>query len=117
MRNVAIFIFDDVEVLDFAGPFEIFSVCGLRNGAEKPFNVYTVAEKENISARNNLLITANYLLNDCPKPDIVLIPGGGGMHADGTPFGSRKEMHNEILLNWVREQNETAELMLSVCTG
>lgn len=117
MRNVAIFIFDDVEVLDFAGPFEIFSVCGLRNGGEKPFNVYTVAEKHNIRARNNLLITSNYLLADCPKPDIVLIPGGGGMHADGSPFGSRKEMHNEMLLNWIRKQNETAELMLSVCTG
>ena len=117
MRNIAIFIFDDVEVLDFAGPLEIFSVCGLRSGGEKPFNVYTVAEKKNISARNNLLITANYLLTDCPAPDIVLIPGGGGMHADGTPFGSRKEMHNELLLNWVREQNRTAELMLSVCTG
>ena len=117
MRNVAIFIFDDVEVLDFAGPFEIFSVCGLRKGDEKPFNVYTVAEKHNIRARNNLLITSNYLLADCPKPDIVLIPGGGGMHADGSPFGSRKEMHNEMLLNWIRKQNETAELMLSVCTG
>lgn len=117
MRNVAIFIFDDVEVLDFAGPFEIFSVCGLRSGGEKPFNVYTVAEKHNIRARNNLLITSNYLLADCPKPDIVLIPGGGGMHADGSPFGSRKEMYNEMLLNWIRKQNETAELMLSVCTG
>jgi transcriptional regulator GlxA family with amidase domain len=117
MRNVAIFIFDDVEVLDFAGPFEIFSVCGLRSGGEKPFNVYTVAEKKNIIARNNFLVTANYLLDDCPPPDIVLIPGGGGVHTDGTPFGSRKEMHKEILLNWVRQQNQTAELMLSVCTG
>jgi transcriptional regulator GlxA family with amidase domain len=117
MRNVAIFIFDDVEVLDFAGPFEIFSVCGLRSGGEKPFNVYTIAEKKHIRARNNLLITPNYLLADCPEPDIVLIPGGGGMYPDGTPFGSRKEMHNEVLLNWVREKNKTAELMLSVCTG
>ena len=117
MRNVDIFLFDDVEVLDFAGPFEVFSVCGLRSGGEKPFNVYTVAEKQSIRARNNLFITVNYLLNDCPKPDIVLIPGGGGMHADGTTFGSRKEMNNEILLSWVKEQNKTAELMLSVCTG
>jgi transcriptional regulator GlxA family with amidase domain len=117
MRNVAIFIFDDVEVLDFTGPFEIFSVCGLRSDGEKPFNVYTVAEKQNIRARNNLLITANYLLDNCPPPDIVLIPGGGGMHPDGTPFGSRKEMHNEILLNWIKEQNKRIELLLSVCTG
>jgi transcriptional regulator GlxA family with amidase domain len=117
MRNVAIFIFDEVEVLDFAGPFEIFSVSGLRSGKEKPFNVYTVAEKQAISARNNLLITANYLLPNCPKPAIILIPGGGGIHADGTPFGSRKEMHNEVLLNWIKEQNKTVELVLSVCTG
>jgi transcriptional regulator GlxA family with amidase domain len=117
MRNVAIFIFDDVEVLDFAGPFEIFSVCGLRSSSEKPFNVYTVAEKEQITARNNLLIQPNYLLHNCPQPDILLIPGGGGIHADGTAFGSRKEMHNEILLNWVREQNKRIELLLSVCTG
>jgi transcriptional regulator GlxA family with amidase domain len=117
MRNVAIFIFDDVEVLDFTGPFEIFSVCGLRSGGEKPFNVYTVAEKQQIRARNNLLIMANYLLDNCPAPDILLIPGGGGIHADGTPFGSRKEMHNEIVLNWIREKNKTVELLLSVCTG
>jgi transcriptional regulator GlxA family with amidase domain len=117
MRNIAIFIFDDVEVLDFAGPFEIFSVCGLRSGGERPFNVYTVAEKKQICARNNLMITANYLLDNCPPPDILLIPGGGGMHTDGTPFGSRKEMHNEILLNWIKEQNKKVELLLSVCTG
>jgi transcriptional regulator GlxA family with amidase domain len=117
MRNVAIFLFDDVEVLDFSGPFEIFSVCGLRNGAEKPFNVYTVAEKLNITARNNLHITVNYLMTDCPAPDIVLVPGGGGINADGTHFGSRKQMHNPVLLNWLKEQNKTAELILSVCTG
>jgi transcriptional regulator GlxA family with amidase domain len=117
MRNVAIFIFDDAEVLDFAGPFEVFSVCGLRSGSEKPFNVYTVAEKQKIVARNNFQVTANYLLDNCPPPDILLIPGGGGIHADGTPFGSRKEMHNEILLTWIREQNKKAELLLSVCTG
>ena len=117
MRNVAVFIFDGVEVLDFAGPFEVFSVCGLRTGGKPPFNVYTVAEKQSISARNNLLITPNYLLHNCPPPDIVVIPGGGGMHPDGTPFGSRKEMQNEIVLKWVRQKNNTAELMLSVCTG
>ena len=42
-RNVAILVFDGVEVLDFAGPFEVFSVAGRRDGLD-PFNVYTVAE-------------------------------------------------------------------------
>ncbi len=117
MRNVAILIFDDVEVLDFAGPFEVFSVCGLRSGGEKPFNVYTVAEKKNITARNKLMVSANYQLNNCPEPDMVIIPGGGGVHPDGTPFGSRKEMQNETLLHWIREKDKTAGYMLSVCTG
>lgn len=116
MRNVAIFIFDDVEVLDFAGPFEVFSVTGLRTG-KAPFNVYTVAEKSTIKARNGLQITPHFLLDNCPKPDIILIPGGGGFHADGQPFGSRKEMHNEVVIDWIRQQNETTELTLSVCTG
>jgi transcriptional regulator GlxA family with amidase domain len=118
MQNVAIFLFDDVEVLDFAGPFEIFSVTGLRNkGQEKPFNVFTIAEKKDIKARNNLLITANFTFEDAPKIDILLIPGGGGFHENGKPFGSRKEMHNEVLLNWINAQYSQIDLLLSVCTG
>ncbi|MBK5279623.1 MAG: DJ-1/PfpI family protein [Bacteroidia bacterium] len=117
MKNVAIYIFDDVEVLDFAGPFEVFSVCGRRTGDNIPFNVYTVAEKPIVCARNNFIVTPNFLLANCPKPDIFLIPGGGGYHADGTAFGSRKEMNNAVLLDWIKEHNKTAELVLSVCTG
>ncbi|MBC7850767.1 MAG: DJ-1/PfpI family protein [Chitinophagaceae bacterium] len=117
MRNVAIFLFDDVEVLDFAGPFEVFSVCGLRSGAEKPFNVYTVAEKETISARNGLQILPHYQLDNCPAPDIVLLPGGGGVHPDGRGFGTRLEMNNTSLLDWIKKKDASAELMLSVCTG
>jgi len=117
MRNLAIFIFDEVEVLDFAGPFEVFSVCGRQSGKAIPFHVYTVAEKELITARNNLKVTANFLLTNCPKPDIILIPGGGGYFADGKPFGSRREMNNPILRKWIIEQNKSCELVLSVCTG
>ena len=117
MRNLAIYIFDDVEVLDFAGPFEVFSVCGRNSGGIVPFNVYTVAEKTLVRARNNLVITPTFQLTNCPKPDIFLIPGGGGYHADGTPFGSRKEMDNHSLLEWIKEQHKTSELVLSVCTG
>ena len=117
MRNLAIIIFDEVEVLHFAGPFEVFSVCGRKEGGEIPFHVYTVGEKLIIYARNGLIVTANFLLSNCPKPDLILIPGGGGYYADGTPFGSRKEMDNPVLLDWIKEQNKTSELVLSVCTG
>jgi transcriptional regulator GlxA family with amidase domain len=117
MRNLAILIFDDVEVLDFAGPFEVFSVCGPRSGNEKPFNVYTAAEKEIITARNQLKIIPHYTLQNCPTPDILLLPGGGGIHSDGSHFGTRREMNNEPLLDWIRLQNKKAEMLLSVCTG
>lgn len=117
MKSVGIFIFDDVEVLDFTGPFEIFGVAGKQGGKEGYFNVFTVAEKPRIAARNNLVVEPTYTLDNCPIPDILLIPGGGGYRPDGTPFGTRREMHNEKLLNWVRDMNTKVELLLSVCTG
>lgn len=117
MRNVAIVIFDEVEVLDFTGPYEIFTASGGRNGSEVKFNVYTVAEKSPITARKNLIVVPNYLYDDCPKPDILVIPGGGSYSPDGTPLGSRREMNNPKLLEWIKLHSQTAELILSVCTG
>jgi transcriptional regulator GlxA family with amidase domain len=115
--RVAIFIFNEVEVLDFAGPFEVFSIAGLRTMAVPPFEVFTVAQFETIQARNHLTIKPTYTLTNSPKPDILIIPGGGGLNADGTPFGSRREMNNPIVLNWVKEKAASAKLVLSVCTG
>ncbi len=107
-KNVAILLFDDVEVLDFAGPFEVFSVTGTRSGAE-PFNVYTVAEtKRPIDARNHLSINPRFGFDDCPPPDILLVPGGKG---------TRREMENAKLIDWIRRMSYSAELTLSVCTG
>lgn len=117
MKNVAVVLFDKIEVLDFAGPFEVFSVCGASGGAPGYFNVYTVAERPLVTARNGLSINASYLFSDCPVPDILVVPGGGGYSADGSPYGSRKEMNNQVLLSWIQQRNETAELILSVCTG
>ena len=116
VRNVAILIFNDVEVLDFAGPFEVFSITGKRDGSD-PFNVYTVAETSPILARNSLSINPHYTLGNCPQPDILLVPGGGGYHADGTPYGTRKEIDNQPLLNWIEQQSQRTEKLLSVCTG
>ncbi len=116
MRTVAILLFNEIEVLDFAGPFEVFGVAGRRTG-DAPFQVFTVAERGPVYARNGLTISPTYLLNDHPKADIIVVPGGGGYHADGTPFGSRREMDNPAVLNWVSRTAQTAELVLSVCTG
>ena len=106
-RNVAILIFDEVEVLDFCGPFEVFGVTG-RNENPKPFNVYTVAEKSPILARNSLSVNPTYTLENCLQPDILLVPGG---------YGTRREMNNPTIINWIQAQFPKVELMLSVCTG
>jgi transcriptional regulator GlxA family with amidase domain len=107
-KNVAILIFDNVEVLDLCGPFEVFSVTGRQSDAN-PFNVYTVAETPGpVLARNNLSVNPRYTIADCPQPDILLIPGG---------YGTRREMHNTVLLEWIKDCAQKAELVLSVCTG
>ena len=107
-RHLALFVFDEVEVLDFAGPFEVFSVTQWQNEV-KPFRVSLVGQKPGpILARNGFSINPHYGLDDHPHADIVLVPGG---------FGTRRAMHNPVVLDWVRKQSQTAELVLSVCTG
>ena len=107
-KNVAILIFNEVEVLDFCGPFEVFSVTNEIHSL-KPFNVYTVAESDKpVIARNNLSVNPRYTINNCPKPDILIVPGGQG---------TRKEMNNPVLVNWVKDSFNHVELLLSVCTG
>ncbi len=108
MRNIAIVIFDDVEVLDFCGPFEVFSVAG-GHGQDGVWRVFTVAHTTNaISTRGGLSVNPTYTLETCPQPDIVVVPGGRG---------TRREMVNDALLSWIRRVSDTAELILSVCTG
>ncbi len=107
-RNVAIFIFDEVEVLDFCGPFEIFSVSG-RHSDPRPFNVYTVAQElKPVSARNALSINPRYSFADCPRPDILVVPGG---------YGTRVEINKPEVLQLISSSAQTSELVLSVCTG
>ncbi|HCX48292.1 MAG TPA: AraC family transcriptional regulator [Bacillus sp. (in: Bacteria)] len=106
--SVGIFLFNEVEVLDFAGPFEVFSVTEV-NG-EKPFTVYTVSENgEMIIARNGLKVQSDYSIENLPPVDILIIPGG---------LGARKyEIKNEIVIKWIRQQMKEVKLMTSVCTG
>ena len=107
-RTVAILIFDDVEVLDFAGPFEVFNVTG-EIIDPPPFQVVTVAQTAGpVLARGRLSINPHYTIDNCPPPHILLVPGG---------FGTRALMKDEGLLAWLREQAGRLEYLLSVCTG
>lgn len=108
MKNIAILIFNEVEVLDFCGPFEVFSVTG-RSTNSPAFNVYTVAETaEPVLARNQLSVNPRYTVQDCPEPDILLVPGG---------YGTRRAMYNKVLIEWIKTCSEKTELTVSVCTG
>jgi transcriptional regulator GlxA family with amidase domain len=107
-RTLAILVFDDVDVLDFCGPFEVFSVAN-RFTARPAFRVLTVAEKAGlVVARGGLSVNPHHRLADCPRPDILLVPGGQG---------TRREMHNPALIGWILQAAGEAELVLSVCTG
>jgi len=106
--NVAIFIFDDVEVLDFAGPFEVFNVTA-ELVDPTPFHTYTVAlTEEAVNARGNLSINPHYSIDNCPTPDIILLPGGDGRKC---------LMKDERILGWIRRHVDNLENLLSVCTG
>jgi transcriptional regulator GlxA family with amidase domain len=106
--HVQVLIFDEVEVLDFAGPFEVFGVTGLRPGPA-PFRVETVGlSTAPVRARNGLEVRPSVSIEEATRCDVIVLPGG---------FGTRREMHNATLLGWIRRQAESAEAILSVCTG
>lgn len=106
MKTVAIYIFDDVEVMDMAGPFEVFSVAG---GNTPLYKVYTVAESMRpILARNQLVIIPHYTFENMPQPEVFVIPGGPG---------TRREKHNPKVLDFVRKCSESATQVVSVCSG
>ncbi|RAT97421.1 DJ-1/PfpI family protein [Brevibacillus sp. Leaf182] len=108
--RVGIFLFDDVEVLDFAGPFEVFSVTSMENDSHIPFRVETVSETGNmIQTLNGLKVQPDYSFANVPAFDILIIPGGIGAR--------EREVHNEQVIQWIREQMQQVELMASVCTG
>lgn len=107
-KNVAILLFDDVEVLDFAGPFEVFAVTDELRGYDT-FNVYTVADTPaTIRARNGLKVVPDFTTDRCPAPHLLIVPGG---------FGTRAVLKKPGLIEWVRTRSQAAELTMSVCTG
>ncbi|HMV09255.1 MAG TPA: DJ-1/PfpI family protein [Cyclobacteriaceae bacterium] len=107
-KNVGILIFDDAEVLDFAGPFEVFSVTNQIN-AERPFNVFTISKSGGIvSAVNGLRVQPDYSIDNSPEIDILIISGGQG---------TRSLLGDRQLLDWVSRIYESAALTLSICSA
>lgn len=115
LREVGILIFDGVEVLDFCGPFEVFSVArrpGENSEEQRLFNVRTIAEeRRTIRTTGGLLVEPHLAINDGDADthfDLLVVPGGQG---------TRRERLNGHLLDWIAAQDRQTELTTSVCTG
>lgn len=111
-RMVGILVFDDVEVLDFCGPFEVFSVArpvGEHDDEKRLFETVTIAEEDRIvNCRGGLRVKPHFITGDHPPLDILVVPGGQG---------TRRERLNEGLLDWIVAQHSKTEITASVCTG
>src|SRR5829696_8179765 len=98
-QNVAILIFDGVQIIDYTGPYEVLGGWGKRH-------VYTVAEKADaITTNMGMRVVPSYTFENQPKPDIIVVPGGG----------VEAHLGNQKVINWVRESAGQARYVLSVC--
>ena len=112
-KKVGIVIFDDVEVLDFCGPFEVFSVTRLdeakRREEPSPFEVLLVAQRsESVMTAGGMQILPHVIFANCPVLDMLVVPGG---------WGTRSEMNNVELLAFIKHHAAVVETLASVCTG
>ncbi len=106
--KVGIVLFNEVEVLDFAGTYEVFSLASKEK--EKIFEVKTIGEiGEIISARNGLKVLPDFNFKDDCTFDILIIPGGYG--------AEEIEIRNPIMIDWIKLQQNQVEILASVCTG
>ena len=100
-QNVAILIFDGVQIIDYTGPYEVLGGMGKRH-------VYTVAERaEAITTNMGMRVIPNYTFENQPKPDIIIVPGGG---VDA-------HLENQKVIGWLRESAKGARYVMSVCNG
>lgn len=114
--NVGILIFDGVEVLDFAGPFEVFSRTRLVPGPDSrrsedsaPFSVFTVARtRASIRTTGGMEVVPHFGFADAPRIDLLVVPGG---------FGTRALLDDAETLEWIRRVAATTRKTTSVCTG
>lgn len=111
--NIGIYIYDEVEVLDFSGPFEVFTTAArvyarLYLDTPKLFNVFLIAEKAGmVSARGDFNVQPHYTIQDHPDPYVLIVPGGVHTH----------ELEKTNVLEWLVKVSSDATLTASVCTG
>ncbi len=103
MRRIGALIFPGFELLDVFGPMEMFGML------KDDFELDLVGEILGpVTSNQRLTAHTDATTRDGTDYDIILVPGGAG---------TRREVHNEALLQWITEKSESAEFTLSVCTG
>lgn len=108
--RVGILLYNDVEVLDFAGPFEVFSTASRiveRSAKPRPFDVFTVAAESSVRARHGLVVVPTHLMGQEPPIDVLVVPGGVVTAA----------LRHPPTIEWIAGRARAARLATSVCTG
>ncbi|WP_394243103.1 DJ-1/PfpI family protein [Vibrio astriarenae] len=104
--SIGIYIYEDAEVLDFAGPFEVFSTA--KRLADSDWQINLIAnEKGLVEARGHFPVYSHYSINTHPKLDLLMVVGGDHI----------KEFQNPDTAQWLRDQDQITERTVSVCTG
>ncbi|MFT4605066.1 MAG: transcriptional regulator GlxA family with amidase domain [Thalassolituus oleivorans] len=114
--NVGILLFEEVEVLDFAGPYEVFSRTRIEPGIQSrrteesaPFRVFTVAASlDPVAATGGLRVIPDFDFATAPAIELLVVPGG---------FGTRALLGDAGTLDWIRKAAGIATRVTSVCTG
>ncbi|MAM89680.1 MAG: thiamine biosynthesis protein ThiJ [unclassified Hahellaceae] len=105
--NFGILLFDGVEELDFVGPWEMLTMWSKVAGG--PEHCLTVSEAStSVTCAKGLSVHAHFTFDNCPSLDYLLVPGGQG---------TRREVTNQALLDFVMRQAGHCRAILSVCTG
>ena len=105
LRTFGVVLFEGFELLDVFGPLEAWGMLA----ATGQCKVTTVAERSGaITSAQGPKAIADFGFADCPHLDLILIPGG---------IGTREEISNQLLLDWLKARAEKAEVVTTVCTG
>ena len=108
--NVAILIFDRVQIIDYTGPYEVLN--------SKTRNVYTVAEKADpVTTSAGMRVIPSYTFENQPRPDIIVIPGGGNSVPGPKGVGVGAQLDNQNVIKWIQDNAKQARYVMSVCNG
>lgn len=104
--KVGVLVFTAAEELDIAGPWQMLGMWGLVASKPSPLLVAQVAQP--VRCAKGLTLLPEYSFDDCPELDVLVVPGGQG---------TRREVDNPVLIDFIAQRAAAAKHVLSVCTG